>query len=87
MVVQEREAENSFSRYIAEIRAAWGDGKDPSLPFTVAGLMERLFASTRPDDPWMAEIIREAKPSRELYRDPEFGFIQMGHVHKQGHGN
>ena len=87
MVVQEREAENSFSRYIAEIRAAWGDGKDPSLPFTVAGLMERLFASTRPDDPWMAELIREAKPSRELYRDPEFGFIQMGHVHKQGHGN
>ena len=51
MVVQEREAENSFPRYIAEIRAAWGDGKDPSLPFTVAGLMERLFASTRPDDP------------------------------------
>ena len=42
MVVQEREAENSFSRYIAEIRAAWGDGKDSSLPFTVAGLMERV---------------------------------------------
>jgi hypothetical protein len=35
----------------------------------------------------MAELIRDGKPSRELYRDPEFGFIQMGHVHKQGHGN
>lgn len=35
----------------------------------------------------MAELIRDGKPSRELYRDPDFGFIQMGHVHKQGHGN
>ena len=32
-------------------------------------------------------LIRDGKPSRELYRDPDHGFIQMGHVHKQGHGN
>ena len=87
MAVQEQKAENSLSRYIAEVRAAWGDGADPQLPFKVAALMEKLFAATRPDDPWMSELIREGKPSRELYRDPEFGFIQMGHVHKQGHGN
>ena len=49
--------------------------------------MEKLFALTGPDDPWMAELIRDGLPSRELYRDPDFGFIQMGHVHKQGHGN
>lgn len=87
MAVQERQAENSFDRYIAEVRAIWGDGKDPQLPYKVAGLMEKLFASTRPDDPWMAEIIRDGKPSRELHRDADHGFIQMGHVHKQGHGN
>src|SRR5438046_7507912 len=87
MAVQERKAENSLDRYIAEIRAAWGDGKDPRLPFRVATLMEKLFASTSPDDPWMAELIRDGKPSRELYRDPELGFIQMEHIHKQGHGN
>ena len=87
MAVQERKADNSFDRYIAEVRAAWGDGKDPQLPFKVAALMEKLFASTSPDDPWMAELIRDGKPSRELYRDPELGFIQMGHIHKQGHGN
>ena len=87
MAVQERKAENSLERYIAEVRAAWGDGKDPQLPFKVAALMEKLFASTSPDDPWMAELIRDGKPSRELYRDPELGFIQMGHIHKQGHGN
>jgi hypothetical protein len=87
MAVQERRTENSLERYIAEVRAAWGDGKDPQLPFKVAALMEKLFASTRPDDPWMAELIHDGKPSRELYRDPDFGFIQMGHIHKQGHAN
>jgi hypothetical protein len=87
MAVQERKAENSLDRYIAEVRAVWGDGKDTQLPFKVAAAMEKLFASTNPDDPWMAELIRDGKPSRELYRDAEHGFIQMGHVHKQGHGN
>ncbi len=78
---------NSLERYIAEIRALWGDGRDPRLPFQVKALMEKLLASTSPDDPWMAQLIREARPSRELYRDPEHGFIQMGHVHKQGQSN
>jgi len=31
MAVQEHKAENSLDRYIAEVRAAWGDGKDPRL--------------------------------------------------------
>ena len=87
MAVQERKAESSFDRYIAEVRAVWGDGKDPQLPHKIAVLMEKLFAGTSADDPWMAQIIREGKPSRELYRDAEHGFIQMGHVHKAGHGN
>lgn len=87
MAVQEARLGNSLDRYIAEIRSIWGDGKDPQLPFKVAALMQKLFASTSPDDPWMAELIRDGKPSRELYRDPDHGFIQMGHIHKQGHGN
>lgn len=78
---------NSLERYIAEIRSIWGDGKDPQLPFKVKSLMERLLATTSPDEPWMAQLIREGQPAKELYRDPEHGFIQMGHVHKQGHGN
>ncbi len=87
MAVQEQKAESSLDRYVAEICAIWGDGKGPQLPFKVQEAMEKLFASTTPEDPWMAELIREGKPSRELYRDPQHGFIQMGHVHKQGHAN
>jgi len=87
MAVQEQKASNSLDRYIAEVCSVWGDGKDPQLPFRVKALMEKLFASTSADEPWMAELIRDGKPSRELYHDPDYGFIQMGHVHKQGHGN
>ena len=35
----------------------------------------------------MAQLIGDAKPSKELYRDPTHGFIQMGHIHAKGHGN
>jgi hypothetical protein len=87
MAVQEQQANDALERYIAEVRSIWGDGKDPQLPVKVTALMEKLFASTSPDDPWMAQLIREGKPSRELYRDPDYGFIQMGHVHQQGHRN
>lgn len=87
MALQEQKGSNSLERYIAEVRSVWGEGKDPQLPFKVKALMEKLFTSTSPDDAWMAELIRDGKPSRELYRDPDFGFIQMGHVHKQRHGN
>ncbi|MCY4486920.1 MAG: hypothetical protein OXF11_07360 [Deltaproteobacteria bacterium] len=78
---------STFDRYIEELRALWKDSNDANLPFKVQAAMERMLASTSPDDPWIAEIIRDAQPSRELYRDPEYGFVQMGHVHPQGHGN
>lgn len=87
MAISARREENSFDRYIAEVRSVWGDGKDPGLAFRVRALMEKMLASTGPEEPWMAGLLRDAKPSRELYRDPDHGFIQMGHVHQQGHGN
>ena len=87
MAVQEQGSSSTLERYIAEVRSVWGDGQDPQLPFKVAALMKKLFASTSPADPWMAQLIREGKSSRELWRDPDYGFIQMGHIHKQGHGN
>jgi len=87
MALQESRSVNSLDRYITGVRSIWGDGHDSQLPFRVKRLMEEFFASTAPDDPWIAELIAEGKPARELYRDSELGFIQMGHVHKQGHAN
>jgi hypothetical protein len=87
MAISAARVGNSLDRYIEEIRLIWGDGKNPQLPFQVKALMERLFASIDPGEPWIAELIREGKPAKELYRDPVHGFIQMGHVHQQGHKN
>jgi len=53
----------------------WGDEKDSQLPYKVKGLLENLLVSTSPDDPWMAQLIKEARPASELYRDPDSGFI------------
>ena len=66
MAVQERKAETTLDRYIAEVRSVWGDGKDPQLPFKVKAAMEKLFASTSADDPWMAELIRQGKSGHAL---------------------
>lgn len=87
MAIDPAVRENTFEEYIREVRDLWANSKDDELPFKVQHAMEKMLASTSPDDPWMAELIREGKPSRELYRDPEYGFIQMGHIHPEGHGN
>jgi len=79
--------ENSLERYISGVRSIWRDVNDPELPFKVKALMEELLTETKPDDPWMARLIREAKVAKEMYRDPDHGFIQMGHVQPQGHTN
>ena len=52
MAVQEQRAGNTLEQYIAAVRSVWDDGKDSQLPFKVKTLMEELFASTRPNDPW-----------------------------------
>ncbi len=75
----------SLDRFIQEVRGAWGGGKDPALPLRVKGIMDRLVAASGGNEPWVARVVREALPGRELYRDPEHGFILMGHIHKGGH--
>jgi len=79
--------ESSLERYIAEVRSIWGDGKDPELPYKVKGLLEELLTSINPQESWIAQLITEGLPAKELYRDKDHGFILMGHVHGKGHSN
>ncbi|HWP56969.1 MAG TPA: hypothetical protein VNL14_03660 [Candidatus Acidoferrales bacterium] len=78
---------NSLARYVASVRAAWGDGKDPELPFRIKPLLENLLRQTSADERWLARLIAEGKQAEELYRDPDYGFIQMGHNQPAGHRN
>lgn len=79
--------EDSLEKYITEVRSIWGDGKDPELPCQVEHLLEKLLISTRPQENWIAKLIKEGLPARELYRDKDHDFILMGHVHDKSHSN
>ena len=78
---------SSLDRFIEEIRQVWKGERDPQLPYQVRGAMERMIAATGPAEPWFDRLVTEALPGRELYRDPDHGFILMGHVQRAGHGN
>lgn len=78
---------SSLDQYISAVRSVWGDGKDPQLPYKAKGLLEKLLSSTPPEESWIAQLIKEGLPGKELYRDPGHGFIQMGHIHPQGQTN
>jgi hypothetical protein len=70
-----------FERFVADMRAAWAAGQDESLPTRARPLLERLLREAPQDEAWVAGLLRDQVSGRELYRDPEFGFIQMGHYH------
>jgi hypothetical protein len=78
---------SSLDRYVSEIRAVWGNGRSPDLSSKVKPLLENLLRTTTLDERWMAQLIAQGKQAEELYRDPVYGFIQMGHNQPQGHRN
>ncbi|MBI2369992.1 MAG: hypothetical protein HYV08_07115 [Deltaproteobacteria bacterium] len=77
----------TFARYIEEMRAAWAEGRDVSLAAHAQRLLEALLREAPTDEAWVEGLLREAPASRELYRDPQYGFVQMGHFHRLGHSN
>ncbi|HWP27990.1 MAG TPA: hypothetical protein VNM50_00465 [Chloroflexota bacterium] len=76
-----------FARFVEEMRAAWAAGRDPDLPLRARPLLEALLRAAPPDEAWVAGLLRDTPAARELYRDPDYGFVQMGHFHRLGHGN
>jgi predicted metal-dependent enzyme (double-stranded beta helix superfamily) len=78
---------DSFERYIEAVREVWGDGADPTLPDKVKTIMREMLTTADRDEPWLADMIAEGKVAKELYHDPDYGFIQMGHVQPRGHTN
>jgi predicted metal-dependent enzyme (double-stranded beta helix superfamily) len=86
-LMEQVDERNSLEQYVTDIRTVWGNGEDPELPLRVKTLMETLLTSTRPDEFWMAYLLKQGKPAKELYRDPDHGFVQMAHVHQPGHKN
>lgn len=75
-------ANSSLDSFAASIRSAWG----PVSTELVAECRARLEALVRADpaEGWLASLLAERPASRELYRDPDHGFILLAHNENEG---
>lgn len=73
---------NSLDVFTAANRSAWG----PISSELVATCRERLEQLMRADlaEDWLAALLGERPASRELYRDPEHGFMLLAHNENEG---
>ncbi len=76
----------TFERYVEAMRAAWAAGQDETLPARAQVLLERLLREAPADEPWAVELVRDQARARALYRDPDYVFVQMGHIMHPGPG-
>lgn len=83
---------DSLTKFIEEIRKAWGP-LDSKLVMKGQALLEELTRAPE-TEPWLAALQDDLHESRELYHDSEHGFILLAHTEKKGlyrvphdHGN
>jgi hypothetical protein len=69
---------NALDTFIAGVRAAWG-------PLTSERVAEcrrqfELLLRASPLEDWLLALHRDKPASRELYRDPDHGFVLLAHT-------
>lgn len=75
-------SQNSLERFISRVRATWG----PLSTEVVSGCRSHLegLLQAAPTEDWLAELLAERPASRELYRDPQHGFVLLAHTEPAG---
>lgn len=75
-------ATNALERFIENVRADWG----PLSTEVVAACAHHMTRLLQADvlEPWLAGLHREQPLARELYRDPDHGFVLMAHIELAG---
>ena len=73
---------NSLEAFIEGIRPAWGP-LSSELIATCRARIEDLVRSSA-TEPWLAELLRTFQESKELYRDPVYGFLLLAHAEALG---
>jgi predicted metal-dependent enzyme (double-stranded beta helix superfamily) len=72
---------SSLDNFIAEVTKAWGTFNSKTVA-DCTRLVESLARSSA-NEAWAAEL-RERPQEKELYRDPERGFVLMAHTAQKG---
>lgn len=73
---------NNLDEIVKEIKACWR-GLHSGTTVEVRRLLTEL-AKTSASESWLDEIVNTRPASKELYRDPEHGFILLAHTEKKG---
>lgn len=74
--------DSTLERGMARVRAAWGP---LSTPLVAEGREVLAALAAAPvSEPWLAALVAEAPASRELYRDPDHGFVLLAHAEPAG---
>lgn len=71
-------ANSALETFVEAVRADWGP-----LSTEVAQACSRHLAAllqAPASEPWLADLHRERPLSRELYRDPDHGFVLLAHT-------
>lgn len=74
--------ENTLQVSMEKIAASWSALSTELVD--VARSQVEALAKASPEEPWLAELLREQPASRELYRDPEHGFVLLAHFEQAG---
>lgn len=71
-------AKNALETFVENVRADWG----PLSTEVVAACTHHMKVLLQADilEPWLAGLHREQPLARELYRDPDHGFVLMAHI-------
>lgn len=75
-------SQTALERFITRIRATWGP-LSTEMVAACRSHLEVLLQAPR-TEPWLAALHAEQPASRELYRDPEHGFVLLAHTEPSG---
>jgi hypothetical protein len=72
----------SLDEFISRVSKAWPEGAERAEETTRSGLAS--LTGTDASEPWLAELLAERPATRELHRDPAYGFMLLAHAENEG---
>jgi hypothetical protein len=72
----------TFDKSIQGIKSVWGP-LSTDVVAACRGHLENLLKAPDTEE-WLAALHKEAAPNKELYRDPQHGFVLLAHTEPEG---
>jgi hypothetical protein len=72
----------TFDKSIQGIKSVWGPLSNDVVA-ACRGHLENLLKAPDTEE-WLAALHKEAAPNKELYRDPQHGFVLLAHTEPEG---